>query len=107
MITPDFSKRKNQTLCDYLYDCIKQEILSGNLKADEKLPSRRSLASHIGVSVITVQNAYNLLISEGYLYSVEKKGFFVTKLDLRNLHAPLQKKQAEKNFKNLCRKSIP
>ena len=101
MITPDFTKRKNSTLCDYLYECIKQEILLGKLKADEKIPSRRSLSSHLGVSVITVQNAYNLLISEGYLYSVEKKGFFVTKLDLKNLHATSHKKHVQESFDEL------
>ncbi len=98
MITLDFSKRKDLTLCDYLYEYIKKEILSGNLKADEKLPSRRNLSSHLNVSVVTVQNAYNLLISEGYIYSVEKKGFFVTRLELKNLHANVYKKQVQENI---------
>lgn len=48
---------------------------------DQRLPSKRSLASHLGVSVITVQNAYEQLIDEGYVYSAEKRGYFVTKLE--------------------------
>ena len=77
MITIDFSERGKKGLCEYLYESIKAQILSGELRANEKLPSKRSLADHLGVSVITVQNAYALLTVEGYLYSIEKKGFFV------------------------------
>jgi len=78
MITVDFSKRGETSLTDYLYKTIKEQILNSTLEPDTKLPSKRSLASHLGVSVITTQNAYNQLISEGYIYSIEKKGFFVT-----------------------------
>ena len=82
MITVDFSKRGKKGLCDYLYESVKAQIISGELLANEKLPSKRSLADHLGVSVITVQNAYALLTVEGYIYSIEKKGFFVT--DIKN-----------------------
>ena len=78
MITVNFDERGDKGLCEYLYSSIKNQILQGILRADEKLPSKRSLASHLGISVITVQNAYGQLISEGYIYSIEKKGFFVT-----------------------------
>lgn len=78
MITVNFDERGERGLCEYLYSSIKNQILQGILRADEKLPSKRSLASHLGISVITVQNAYGQLISEGYIYSIEKKGFFVT-----------------------------
>ena len=77
MITCDFQLRGDMSLCEYLYSTIKDQVRSGSLKEGEKLPSKRSLASHLGVSVITVANAYARLISEGYMYSVEKKGFFV------------------------------
>lgn len=80
MITIDFSKRGSLGLCEYLYSSIKTQILDGTLKANEKLPSKRALSENLGVSVITVQNAYAELIAEGYIYSIEKKGFFVTEL---------------------------
>lgn len=80
MITIDFSKRGSLGLCEYLYSSIKSQILDGTLRANEKLPSKRSLSENLGVSVITVQNAYAELIAEGYIYSIEKKGFFVTEL---------------------------
>ena len=78
MITIDFSKRGSEGLCDFLSSSLRAQISGGILRADEKLPSKRALASHLGVSVITVQNAYEQLIDEGYIYSIEKKGFFVT-----------------------------
>lgn len=82
MITIDFSKRGKKGLCDFIYEFIKEGIVSGTFSPNEKLPSKRALADHLGVSVITVQNAYSLLCVEGYLYSIEKKGFFVT--DIKN-----------------------
>ena len=78
MITVDFSEHSDIGLCEQLYRTIKSQITTAALKADSKLPSKRALASHLGVSIITVQNAYARLISEGYIYSIEKKGFFVT-----------------------------
>ena len=78
MITVDFSKNKDIGLCEQLYNTIKTQIMNTTLKPDSKLPSKRTLASHLGISVITVQNAYAQLISEGYIYSIEKKGFYVT-----------------------------
>lgn len=84
MITIDFDKRGTHGLCEFLYTSLKNQILDGTLSPNEKLPSKRSLAEHLGVSVITVQNAYALLISEGYLYSVEKRGFFVTDISIES-----------------------
>ena len=92
MITIDFNNRGTHGLCEFLYLSLKNQILDGTLKADEKLPSKRSLAEHLGISVITVQNAYSQLISEGYLYSIEKKGFFVTDI---SIESPFLKNRAD------------
>ena len=99
MITCDFSQKGKLSLCEYLENTIRDKILSGELKADEKLPSKRELAEHLGVSVITVQNAYANLISEGYIYSIEKRGFFVTAL-------PEQKSDSKKLFLNDKQKEL-
>jgi len=85
MITIDFDNRGNMGLCDYIIDSIKNQVIDGTLKPESKMPSKRALAEHLGVSIITVQNAYGELISEGYLYSVEKKGFFVTDIKAVNI----------------------
>ena len=78
MITFDFDRRGKTSLCDWIYSSIKNQIAGGSLREGEKLPSKRSLAQNLGVSVITVQNAYAQLIDDGFICSVEKKGFFVS-----------------------------
>ncbi len=78
MITFDFEQRGKTTLCDWIYSSIKKQICDGSLSENEKLPSKRALSQNLGVSVITVQNAYARLIDDGFIYSVEKKGFFVS-----------------------------
>ena len=80
MFTCDFSKRGNLTLSDFLYESLKSNILAKSFLPNEKLPSKRNLANHLGISVITVATAYERLISEGYIYSIEKSGFYVTEL---------------------------
>ncbi len=82
MLTYSFSDVGSDSLYQYLYKCIKNDILTRNLRAGEKLPSKRSFAKNLGVSVITVENAYAQLISEGYLYSLPKRGFFVSDISM-------------------------
>ena len=67
---------------EYIYKCIKNDILSGNLKANDKLPSKRTFARNNGISTITIQNAYDQLIAEGYIYTIERKGYFVSNLNI-------------------------
>ena len=78
MLTYDFGKREKTSLYEYLYKCIKEDILSGKIKANEKLPSKREMAKNHDISVITVENAYAQLIVEGYIYTKEKKGYFAS-----------------------------
>ena len=92
MITMDIAQRGSLTLTEFLYSQLKERILAGKLAPNQKLPSKRSLSSHLGVSVITVQNAYQQLIDEGYVYSVEKRGYFVTPLDTGIHDMPSPKK---------------
>lgn len=86
MLTYTFSKRDGVSLYEQLYRHIKEDILSGHLTAGEKLPSKRTLAEHLKVSVITVKNAYEQLVAEGYIYGVEKKGYYVNRIE-QPLHA--------------------
>lgn len=81
MLTYDLNERQGKPLYEYLYGCIKRDILEGKIKPEEKLPSKRSLAKHLNISVITVENAYAQLLLEGYLYSVETKGYFACRLE--------------------------
>lgn len=64
-----------------LYNYIKSEIQSGNIAYNTKLPSKRKLSSYLKISQNTIQAAYDQLIEEGYVISIERKGFYVCKLD--------------------------
>lgn len=80
MLTYSFESIGSCSLYEHLYRCIQADIRAGRLAPDEKLPSKRSFARHLGVSVITVENAYAQLMAEGYIYSLPKRGFFVEPL---------------------------
>ncbi len=77
MLTYELQKAPGVPLYEALYRCIRQDILSGKLAPGEKLPSKRSLSENLKVSKITVEGAYNQLLSEGFIRSQEKVGYFV------------------------------
>lgn len=68
-------------LYEQVYKHIKSDIISGILSPGEKLPSKRSFARNNGISTITIQNAYDQLISEGYVFTVPKKGYYVANIN--------------------------
>ncbi|MGN0363620.1 MAG: PLP-dependent aminotransferase family protein [Bilifractor sp.] len=63
-----------------LYDLIRQDIITAKLPAHTRLPGKRKMAERLGVSINTVMNAYELLLTEGYIYARERSGYFVTEL---------------------------
>ncbi len=65
-----------------LYCRLRDDILGGALRAGTKLPGKRTLARELGVSVITVQTAYEQLLAEGYVTSRERSGCFVAELNI-------------------------
>lgn len=62
---------------DQIYTQIKAQIINGALQADEALPSIRSLAKDLRISVITTKRAYDELERERFIYTVAGKGCFV------------------------------
>ena len=80
MLTYELDKASDEPLYVQIYNKIKSGIEYGAIGAGEKLPSKRSFAAQLGLSVITVENAYNQLIAEGYIRSVPKKGYFAEKI---------------------------
>lgn len=66
-----------------LYSLLRGDILRGKIKAGDKLPSKRVFAEELGVSVVTVQLAYEQLLAEGYVRSRERSGYFVENLSGR------------------------
>lgn len=84
MFLYDLSHTPGRSLYDKLTDCIRRDILAGTLTAGTRLPSKRSAADALGVSVVTVQAAYEQLLAEGYLRAVERRGYFVAVLERGN-----------------------
>ena len=80
MLTYDLSQRDDTPLYEYLYELIAADIRQGRLGANKKLPSKRALAKHLGVSLITVEGAFSQLVAEGYVRAVERKGYYVCDL---------------------------
>ena len=76
MLTYDMERRGRLPLYDYLCRCIKEDIWNGALGPGEKLPSKRALAEHLHISIMTVEGAYQQLEAEGYVCSVPGKGSF-------------------------------
>jgi len=73
--------RAKMPLYEQLYRALKEDILSGVIVGGEKLPSKRTLAEHLNISRITVENAYHQLVTEGYLVSRPKSGYYAETLE--------------------------
>ncbi len=95
MLTYSFEDIGAESLYIHLYKCIRDDIVSGKIAPGTKLPSKRSFAENLGVSVITVENAYAQLISEGYLYSAPKKGYFAADLEKSTVRQKAETVQAQ------------
>ena len=67
-----------------IYMQLKEQIQSGKIKAGEKLLSKRKMAESLDVSVNTVEGAYSQLLSEGFIESVPKSGYYVCQIDKLN-----------------------
>ena len=64
---------------------LREKIIDKTLEAGQSLPSIRSLAADLKISVITTKRAYEELEKEGMIYSVPGKGFFVDSPDYQYL----------------------
>lgn len=80
MLSYDMTMRGELGLYEFLYRCIRDDIIAGRLAPDDRLPSKRSFAEHIGVSLITVEGAYGQLVAEGYIHSSPRRGYYVSQL---------------------------
>lgn len=93
---------KGKTLYQQLYHYIKDNIEDGTLTPHEKLPSKRKLSEYLNISQNTIQSAYNVP-DEGYLYSKERSGYYVEKIDW--FMAPIEKEdllietKSEENYR--------
>ncbi len=88
-----------------IYEQIKKsivnQILDGELKEDELLPSIRVLAGDIKISAMTIKKAYDELEKKGYLKSIQGKGTFVAPKNTE-----LAKEQAQKDIEKYIEKIV-
>lgn len=75
LITVDLRDRKQ--LYEQIIANVKDLILSGELKADDKLPSVRSLAKELGINPNTIQKAYTELERQGIIMTLQGRGSMV------------------------------
>lgn len=87
----------NQPIYEQIVNQIKQAIIGKELKEADMLPSIRTLAKDLQISVITTKRAYEELEKEKIIYSVPGKGFFVAKQN-RNLLQEKQVRELEERF---------
>ena len=80
MFSYNMEKRGSASLYEYLYRCIRHDIARGIIPPNQKLPSKRTAAKHLGVSLITIEAAYQQLIAEGYVRTHERSGYYVCEL---------------------------
>ena len=103
MLTYSFVDLGSDSLYEHLYKCIKNDIMSGQLKSGDKLPSKRSFAKNLDISTITVENAYAQLMAEGYIYSLPKRGYFVSEVKTFSEKQPERVRQlTEKPKEETC-----
>ena len=77
MLTYTLKKTPGHPLYEQLYQSIRDDIAAGRLPAGSRLPSKRVLAAHLGVSVVTVESAYAQLLAEGYAEARPRSGVYV------------------------------
>ena len=75
------SNSSGKPIYEQITDQVKSQIMSGQLKAGDPLPSMRALAQSLRISVITTKRAYNDLEAEGFIETVAGKGSFVAAQD--------------------------
>lgn len=80
MLDYDMAAHGSESLYGYLYQRIRDDIVEGEIAAGSRLPSKRSLAEHLGVSVATVEGAYGQLVAEGYVSARARSGYYACDL---------------------------
>lgn len=76
------SNAVDQPIYEQIFNQMKQQIIGGKLFEGDILPSIRTLAKDLKISVITTKRAYDELEKEGFIYTVAGKGCFVAEKNL-------------------------
>ncbi len=93
LITLDRSGEATEGLTRQIYAQLRHAMLSGRLRAGDRLPPSRALAQELGVARLTVATAYDWLRAEGYVSGRVGAGTFVA--PVFEGYAPLERAEAE------------
>ncbi|MBR2123372.1 MAG: GntR family transcriptional regulator [Lachnospiraceae bacterium] len=69
--------KSGEPIYNQIFSQIREQIINGELKENEMLPSIRSLAGDLRISFLTTKHAYDELEKEGFIYTVPGKGCYV------------------------------
>ena len=90
-------QNSNEPIYKQIAAQLREQILTGKLKAGDPLPSIRGLAQDLKISVITTMKAYEELSAEGLVTASKGKGYYVNAQDERMLKEQ-HMRQLEKNL---------
>jgi len=91
------SNKSSHPLYEQIAIQIKTAIMNGDLKAGEAIPSVRSLAKSLHISVLTVQKAYATLQDDGFIETTAGKGCYVS-VQNQDFYLEEQQKKIEEHF---------
>ncbi len=91
------SNKASRPLYEQIATQIRAAIMSGELKAGEAIPSVRSLAKSLHISILTVQKAYATLQEDGFIETTAGKGCYVSAQN-QDFYLEEQQKEIEKKF---------
>ena len=91
------SNKTSRPLYEQIVSQIKAQIMNSELKAGEALPSIRSLAKSLQISVLTVQKAYDILQGDGFIETAAGKGCYVS-VQNQDFYLEEQQKKIESCF---------
>ena len=95
LLLPDLDDTLSTPLYIQLYQELKTAIMEEGVAQGDKLPSLRTMAKNLGISITTVQLSYNQLLVEGYVVNKPQSGYFVA----QNLPSKVVQKSAPWNLK--------
>ena len=94
----------NKSIYLQICDAICEQILSGTLRPDERIPSVREYGADIGVNPNTVMRSYEKLTGEGVIYNRRGIGYFISP-GARDIILEAQRKEfLENELPEICRK---
>ena len=88
---------------EQIVEQFKEQIIRGNLKEGNALPSVRAMAKELRISALTVKKAYDALEQEGYVVTVHGKGSYISNIG-SNIKLEELRREVEKDFETAIRK---